>query len=75
MVHVSIDMSLPANQQLKPELGENTFTEVFYVPLAKLEAEGYASDARVGTLEGSKVDPTGGLTEKKANSVASCGPP
>lgn len=57
MVHVTIDMSLPANQNLKPELEESEFIEVFYVPLAKLwdeckrlEAEGYAIDARVGTL-------------------------
>ncbi|ROV93802.1 hypothetical protein VMCG_08797 [Cytospora schulzeri] len=57
MVHVSIDMSDPANQELKPELEENEFIEVFYVPLKnlweeckKLEADGYAIDARVGTL-------------------------
>ncbi|KAJ4386829.1 ADP-ribose diphosphatase [Gnomoniopsis smithogilvyi] len=57
MVHVSIDMSLPENQNLKPELEENEFIEVFHVPLSKLwdeckrlEAEGYAIDARVGTV-------------------------
>ncbi|KKY35773.1 putative adp-ribose pyrophosphatase [Diaporthe ampelina] len=57
MVHVSIDMSLPENQNLKPELEENEFIEVFYVPLRnlweeckKLEAQGYGIDARVGTL-------------------------
>lgn len=57
MVHVTIDMSLPENQDLKPELEENEFIEVFTVPLAKLwselerlEAEGYAIDARIGTL-------------------------
>lgn len=57
MVHVSIDMSDPANQELKPELEENEFIEVFYVPLKslweeckKLEAEGCAIDARVGTM-------------------------
>ncbi|KAL7947598.1 NUDIX hydrolase domain-like protein [Trichoderma barbatum] len=57
MVHVTIDMSLPENQNLKPELEENEFIEVFTVPLAhlweeckKLEAEGYAIDARVGTF-------------------------
>ena len=57
MVHVSIDMSLPANQNLKPELEDNEFIEVFTVPLSslyaevkKLESEGYAIDARVGTL-------------------------
>ncbi|ROV96692.1 hypothetical protein VSDG_05521 [Cytospora chrysosperma] len=57
MVHVSIDMSDPANQELKPELEENEFIEIFYVPLKnlweeckKLEAEGCAIDARVGTM-------------------------
>jgi len=57
MVHVKVDMSLPANQDLKPELEENEFIEVFSVPLRglyaeckKLEKEGYAIDARVGTL-------------------------
>ncbi|KAK1763517.1 NUDIX hydrolase domain-like protein [Phialemonium atrogriseum] len=57
MVHVTIDMTLPENQDLKPELEENEFIEVFTVPLAKLwgelerlEAEGYAIDARIGTL-------------------------
>lgn len=57
MVHVTIDMANPANQDLKPELEENEFIEVFSVPLAslwaecaKLEGEGYAIDARVGTL-------------------------
>lgn len=57
MVHVSIDMSLSENQNLKSELEENEFIEVFYVPLEdlweeckKLEAQGYGIDARVGTL-------------------------
>ncbi len=57
MVHVSIDMSLPENQDLKPELEENEFIEVFHVRLAdlwreleKLEAEGYAIDARIANL-------------------------
>lgn len=57
MVHVTIDMSLPENQNLKPELEENEFIEVFTVPLTnlwteleKLEAEGCAIDARIGTL-------------------------
>lgn len=57
MVHVSIDMSLDENQNLKPELEENEFIEVFQVPLSnlfdeckRLEAEGCAIDARVGTL-------------------------
>lgn len=65
MVHVSIDVSLPENQpeNLKPELEENEFIEVFSVPLKslwtecqRLEGEGYAIDARVGTLaEGIEV--------------------
>ena len=63
MVHVKIDMSRPENQDLKPELEENEFIEVFSVPLTnlyaecrKLEKEGYAIDARVGTLaEGLEV--------------------
>ncbi|KAJ6107895.1 hypothetical protein N7523_009218 [Penicillium sp. IBT 18751x] len=57
MVHVRVDMSLPENQNPKPELEENEFIECFSVPLAslfdemkKLEKEGYAIDARVGTL-------------------------
>ncbi|OTB07452.1 hypothetical protein M426DRAFT_318127 [Hypoxylon sp. CI-4A] len=57
MVHVTVDMSLPENQNLQPELEEDEFIEVFYVPLSKLyaeckrlEAEGYAIDARVGTF-------------------------
>ncbi|KAL7620940.1 ADP-ribose diphosphatase [Parahypoxylon ruwenzoriense] len=57
MVHVTVDMSLPENQSLQPELEEDEFIEVFLVPLAslyeeckRLEAEGYAIDARVGTF-------------------------
>ncbi|KAG0650448.1 Adenosine diphosphoribose pyrophosphatase [Hyphodiscus hymeniophilus] len=57
MVHVSIDMSNPANQNLKPELEDNEFIEVFTVPLKdfwseciRLEEEGYAMDARVATI-------------------------
>jgi ADP-ribose pyrophosphatase len=57
MVHVTVDMSLPANQDLKPELEENEFIEVFLVKLAdlweaciRLEAEGYAIDARIANL-------------------------
>ncbi|KAI4199948.1 MAG: hypothetical protein LQ350_004300 [Teloschistes chrysophthalmus] len=57
MVHVTVDMSLPENQNLKPELEENEFIEVFSLPLRDLyagckrfEEEGYAIDARVGTL-------------------------
>ncbi len=48
---------------MKPELEENEFIEVFSTPLKdlyaeckKLEKEGYAIDARVGTLaEGIEV--------------------
>ncbi|KYK57986.1 ADP-ribose pyrophosphatase [Drechmeria coniospora] len=57
MVHVRINMSLPENQDPKPELEENEFIDVFTVRLAdlweeckRLEAEGYAIDARVGTF-------------------------
>ncbi|KAK0730322.1 NUDIX hydrolase domain-like protein [Lasiosphaeris hirsuta] len=57
MVHVSVDMSLPANQDLKPELEENEFIEVFHIRLAnlweeciQLEAEGYAIDARIANI-------------------------
>ncbi|MCJ1298894.1 hypothetical protein MMC08_001685 [Hypocenomyce scalaris] len=57
MVHVNVDLSLPENQDLKPELEENEFIEVFSTPLKdlyteckKLEEQGYAIDARVGTL-------------------------
>ena len=57
MVHVSVDMNDPRNQNLKPELEENEFIEVFSIPLKglyakckKLEQVGYAIDARVGTL-------------------------
>jgi ADP-ribose pyrophosphatase len=57
MVHVRVDMSLPENLNPKPELEDNEFIECFSVPLAslseemkRLEREGYAIDARVGTL-------------------------
>ncbi|MCJ1418689.1 hypothetical protein MMC32_005039 [Xylographa parallela] len=59
MIHVAIDTSRPENrpENLKPELEENEFIEVFSVPLRelweecqRLEGEGYAIDARVGTL-------------------------
>ncbi|RYP87176.1 hypothetical protein DL770_004827 [Monosporascus sp. CRB-9-2] len=72
MVHVNIDMNLPENQDLKPQLEENEFIEVFLVPLTKLyeeckklEAEGYAIDARVGTLaEGIEVAKQFRLSER-----------
>ncbi|KAF2144150.1 uncharacterized protein K452DRAFT_267336 [Aplosporella prunicola CBS 121167] len=57
MVHVTVDLSRPENQDLKPELEDNEFIECFSIPLTnlyaecrKLEQEGYAIDARVGTL-------------------------
>ena len=57
MVHVTIDMSNPANQDLKPDLEENEFIEVFSVPLKdfwseckRFVEEGYAMDARVATI-------------------------
>ncbi|KAJ5518290.1 hypothetical protein LT330_005980 [Penicillium expansum] len=57
MVHVRVDMSLPENKNPKPELEDNEFIECFTVPLnslfdemKKLEKEGYAIDARIGTL-------------------------
>lgn len=57
MVHVRVDMSLPENQDPKPELEDNEFIECFTVPLSSLfeelqmlEKEGYAIDARVGTI-------------------------
>ena len=57
MVHVSVDMALPENQNPKPELEENEFIECFSVPLGSLfgeymkwERQGYAIDARVGTM-------------------------
>lgn len=57
MVHVSVDMALPENRDPKPQLEEGEFIDVFTVRLAdlwdeckRLEAEGCAIDARVGTL-------------------------
>jgi hypothetical protein len=57
MVHVTVDMDLPANQNPKPQLEEDETIEVFTVPLVdlwdackRLEAEGCAIDARVGTF-------------------------
>lgn len=57
MVHVRVDMTIPENQNPKPELEDNEFIECFSLPLGslfadlkKLEAEGYAIDARVGTI-------------------------
>jgi ADP-ribose pyrophosphatase len=57
MVHVRVDMSQPENQNPKPQLEESEFIECFTVPLSslfdemkRLEKEGYAIDARIGTL-------------------------
>lgn len=57
MIHVSVDLSLPENQNPQPSLEDNEFIETFSVPLRdlwdeckKFEKEGYAIDARVGTL-------------------------
>ena len=63
MVHVTVDLSLPENQSPQPRLEDNEFIECFSVPLTelyaecrRLEKEGYAIDARVGTLaEGIEV--------------------
>lgn len=57
MVHLTVDMSLPENQNPQSQLEDDEFIEVFHVPLyrlwdecKRLEAEGCAIDARVGTL-------------------------
>ncbi|KAI9752130.1 MAG: hypothetical protein M1815_000702 [Lichina confinis] len=57
LVHVKIDLSKPENRDPKAELEENEFIECFSVPLerlyeecSRLEKEGFAIDARVGTL-------------------------
>ena len=63
MVHVVVDLDRPENRDPRPQLEPDEFIECFAVPLAdlwdeckRLEAEGYAIDARVGTLaEGVEV--------------------
>jgi len=57
MIHLTVDLSNPVNQNPVPELEDNEFIETFSVPLKDLwseckrfEQEGYAIDARVGTL-------------------------
>lgn len=57
MVHVIVDLSRPENRNPQPSLEENEFIETFSVPLKdlwneciSLEKQGYAIDARVGTL-------------------------
>ena len=62
-------MSRPENKDPKPQLEDSEFIEVFTVPLKnlyteckKLEAGGYAIDARVGTLaEGIEIARKWGL--------------
>ncbi|KAI5285079.1 hypothetical protein KEM54_000847 [Ascosphaera aggregata] len=56
-VHVSIDLSLPENQQPKPQLEDGEFIETFtvplrnlYVELQKLDKLGYGICARVDAL-------------------------
>lgn len=57
MVHLTVDMSLPENQNPVAQLEDDEFIEVFTVPLSslwnecdRLAREGCAIDARVGTL-------------------------
>lgn len=59
MIFVEIDLSDPRNQEenLEPELEENEYIECFSLPLdnlwdelAELDRQGFAIDARVGTL-------------------------
>lgn len=57
MVHVKIDMDKPDNKNPKPRLEEGEFIECFSVPLkelyaecAKLEAQGFAIDGKVGAF-------------------------
>ena len=57
MIFVEVDMADPRNQNPEPELEENEYIESFTVPLddlwnelEKLDQQGFAIDARVGTL-------------------------
>lgn len=57
MVHVTVDMSRPENQNPKTQLDDNEFIDCFtvslknmYTEVQRLDKEGYAIDARVGTL-------------------------
>lgn len=62
-VHVKVDLMDPRNENPKQQLEENEFIECFLVPLKalyqecrRLEAQGLAIDARVGSLaEGFEV--------------------
>jgi ADP-ribose pyrophosphatase len=56
-VHVKIDLTDERNKKPKQQLEENEFIEIFTVSLRdlyaecrKLEKEGFAIDARVGSL-------------------------
>ncbi|KAI5304726.1 hypothetical protein KEM56_006050 [Ascosphaera pollenicola] len=69
-VHVSIDMSLPENQNPKPQLEDGEFIETFTVPLRDLHSElqkldkaGYGICARVdGIAEGIELAKNLGLS-------------
>lgn len=57
MIFVEVDMADPRNQNPEPELEENEYIETFTIPLdnlwnelEKLDQQGFAIDARVGTL-------------------------
>lgn len=57
MVFVEVDMTDPKNQNPQPDLEENEYIETFTIPLdnlwnelEKLDEQGFAIDARVGTL-------------------------
>lgn len=57
MIFVEVDMTDPRNQNPEPDLEENEYIECFTVPLSdlwnqlvSLDKEGFAIDARVGTL-------------------------
>ena len=57
MVYLVVNMEDSRNKNPEPEPEEDEFIEVFTVPLSdlwdeckRLEGEGYAIDARVGTL-------------------------
>jgi ADP-ribose pyrophosphatase len=62
-IHVKVDVTDPRNQNPKQELEAEEYIEVFTLPLSKLytqcriwDREGYAIDARVGSLaEGFEV--------------------
>ena len=72
LVHVDVDPELEENREgnLRPELEDGEFIETFKVPLKdiwdefrRLEAAGYAIDARVGTIaEGLRLASVWGVT-------------